>query len=310
MVTQPTESSYGQILKSTTLVGGSQVINILIGIVRTKFMAMLLGPAGVGLIGMYQAVIEMVGMVTGLGIGSSGVRQIAEAAGSGDETRIARTVYTLRRTALFLGVIGMLVTMALSTPLSFFTFGNREHAWAIAVLGVTLLMGSVSSGQAALVRGMRRIADLASMSVIGAVLGTGLSVPIIYLWGEKGIVPSLLAVSAATILPSWWYARRIKVRGVSLYVGEIIREARGLVSLGLVFMASGVMVTGVMYLIRVLVVSGLGMESVGLYQSATTLSTMYIGIVLNAMGMDFYPRLTAVAEDNAAINRLVNEQTE
>lgn len=28
------------------------------------------------------------------------------------------------------------------------------------------------------------------------------------------------------------------------------------------------------------------------------------------MGTDFYPRLTAVAEDNAQCNRLVNEQTE
>ena len=43
------ESTHGQILKSTALVGGSQVLNIAIGIVRTKAMAMLLGPAGFGL---------------------------------------------------------------------------------------------------------------------------------------------------------------------------------------------------------------------------------------------------------------------
>jgi len=109
--------SYAEILKSTTLVGGSQVINIFIGIVRTKFMAVLLGPAGVGLMGMYQAVTGMVGTVTGLGIGSSGVRQIAEAAGSGDQFRIARTIFALRRTALVLGMAGLLLSGALSRPL-------------------------------------------------------------------------------------------------------------------------------------------------------------------------------------------------
>ncbi|MDW8002935.1 MAG: O-antigen translocase [Deltaproteobacteria bacterium] len=303
-------NSYGQILKATTLVGGSQVINILIGIVRTKFMAVLLGPSGLGLMGMYQTIIGMVGNVTGLGIGSSGVRQIAEAAGSGDGLRIARTVYVLRRVAIFLGLLGMLVTVALSYPLSLLTFGNSNHAWAIALLGITLFLGSVSGGQAALIQGMRRIKDLATMNVLGAFFGTVLSVPIIYFWKEAGIVPSIILVSFMAILPSWWYARKIKIPRLYLKFKDIITEARGLISLGLAFMASSVMTAGVLYLIRMLILRELGMESVGLYQAASTLSTIYIGIVLNAMGMDFYPRLTEVAEDDSKVNRMVNEQTE
>lgn len=304
------ENSYGQILKSTTLVGGSQVINILIGIVRTKFMAVLLGPAGVGLMGMYQALIDLLSTVTGLGIRSSGVRQISEAVGSGDDVRVARTIKTLRSAALVLGIFGTLVTVILSRPLSRLSFGNYDHAWAIAVLGVTLFLGSVSGGQAALVQGMRRIADFAYISVTGAILGTALSVPILFFLGESGIVPSLLVVSAMTMLPSWWYARRIKVLQVIMSVTDLIRESRGLLSLGLVFMASGVMTAGAFYLIRALVSRELGLESLGLYQSAMNLSTIYIGIVLNAMSIDFYPRLTAVAQDNVTVNRLVNEQTE
>jgi len=306
----PTQNSYVQILKSTTLVGGSQVINILISIVRTKFMAVLLGPAGVGLMGMYQAVTGMMGVVTGLGIGSSGVRQIAEATGSGDKVRIAKTVFVLRRTALVLGIAGMFVSISFSKPLSHVTFRSEDYSWGIALLGVTLLLGSISSGQVALIQGMRRIADLASLNIIGAALGTALSIPTIYIWGEAGIVPSLIMVSAMTILPSWWYARRIEVPMVSLSIKEVMMEAKSLVALGLVFMASSLMTTAVLYLIRVLVVRNLGMESVGLYQAAANLSSFYIGVVLNAMGMDFYPRLTAVANDNDTINRLVNEQTE
>ena len=37
---------------------------------------------------------------------------------------------------------------------------------------------------------------------------------------------------------------------------------------------------------------------------------MFAGFVLGAMGMDFYPRLTAIANDQPAMARLVNEQTE
>ena len=304
------KESYGQILKSTTLVGGSQVINIVFGIIRTKVMAVLLGPSGIGLMGLYTAVTGAIGAITRMGIGSSGVRQIAEAAGRGDELKVARTILTIRRASLGLGIIGMLLTITSCVPLSKLTFGSAAHAWPIALLSVTLFLSAVSSGQTALVQGMRRIADLASMSVLGGFLGTVISIPIIFLWGQEGIVPFLIMISAMTILTSWWYARKIPVLRIILGWRDTLREAKGLLSFGLVFMVTGLMTTAVMYMIRVLVVRQIGMEGVGLYQAAATLSNLYIGVVLSAMGMDFYPRLTAVAADDEACNQMVNEQTE
>ena len=53
------KGSYGQILKSSALIGGAQVANITIGIVRTKAMAMLLGPAGFGLFGLYGSIANL-----------------------------------------------------------------------------------------------------------------------------------------------------------------------------------------------------------------------------------------------------------
>src|SRR5512137_2351256 len=91
--------SYGQILKSSALIGGSSVVNIGLGIVRVKAMALLLGPGGVGLLGIYGSIADLARTIAGMGINSSGVRQIAEAMSTGDMQRIARTVMTLRRVA-------------------------------------------------------------------------------------------------------------------------------------------------------------------------------------------------------------------
>src|SRR4051812_13416014 len=77
-------STYGEILKSTALIGGSTVVGIFFGIIRTKAMALLLGPAGVGLMGLYASIIDVAQSLAGMGVQSSGVRQIAEASGSGE----------------------------------------------------------------------------------------------------------------------------------------------------------------------------------------------------------------------------------
>src|ERR1700754_2120152 len=85
--TPPAQQSYLQILKTTALIGGSSVITILFSIVRNKAMAVLLGPQGVGLLGLFNSIADLAQTIAGMGIQDSGVRQIAEAAGSGDAQR-------------------------------------------------------------------------------------------------------------------------------------------------------------------------------------------------------------------------------
>ena len=286
------------------------MINIVLGIIRTKFVAVLLGPAGIGLMGMYSTLISLVGTLAGMGIGSSGVRQIAGAAGSSDSQKIGRTIITIRRSAVVCGFLGMLLMFIFRQPLSLLTFGSIEYSWHIAFLSVTVFMSAVSGGQLALLQGMRRITDLASLSVIGGLLGTVVSIPLIYFLGLEGIVPSLIALAALSILTSWWYARRLPFAKAFLSWRETFQESKALLSLGIVFMITVLMAAAVMFFVRILVARQFGIESVGFYQTATTLSSLYIGLILNAMGMDFYPRLTAVAGDNVACNRMVNDQTE
>lgn len=67
---------------------------------------------------------------------------------------------------------------------------------------------------------------------------------------------------------------------------------------------------GAAYAVRTMIVRLIGFEAAGFYQSAWTLGGLYLGFILQAMGADFYPRLTAIATDNAVCNRMVNEQAQ
>lgn len=303
-------ASYRQILKSTALLGGAQVVNIGVGIVRTKILALLLGPSGLGLSGLYVSTTSLIGTLTGFGIGSAGVRQIAEASGSGDENRIARTVQTLRLTSLLSGILGMVLVVILSPLLARWTFNDPKYAAGIALVSLTLLFGGISGGQLALLQGMRRLKELAACTIWGGVFGTIISIGLVWWLKERGIVWFIVSSSAFTILTAWWYARRISVKAVVFRFKDYMTEARALVGMGGAFLVSGLLGSLVAYLTRILVVRELGMDSVGLYAAAWTLASLYAGMVINAMGTDFYPRLTAASADNEAMCRLVNEQTE
>src|SRR5277367_5443667 len=242
------KKSYGQLLKSSALIGSSSAFGLGFGIVRNKAMALILGPSGFGLAGDFNSIVDMIRTLAGMGISNSGVRQIAEAVGSGDEQRVARTIRTLRRVALCSGTLGALLLLLFCFPLAKLTFGKeidvkgvvfdtRAQVSAIALLALAVLFADISAAQSALVQGMRRIADLAKINVLGALYGTVLSIPIVYVWGARGVVPSLICVAGMGILTSWWYARKIKVPPVPVAPGEFLSESRELLRMGVVFMS-------------------------------------------------------------------------
>ncbi len=71
--------SYRQIMKATSIFGGVQVFNILISIIRSKVMAVLLGPAGIGILGLFNSTIVLLSSLTNFGLGISAVKDIAAA---------------------------------------------------------------------------------------------------------------------------------------------------------------------------------------------------------------------------------------
>ena len=301
-------ASFRGILKSSAVIGASSLVNVGVGALRTKAMAVLLGPAGIGLMGAFTMILDLARNLAQMGMTGSGVRQIAEAASSDDARRLAVTALVLRRVTLVCALLGAVVLAASSRAVSTLTFGNDEHATAIAMLSVALFLGVLAGGQGALLQGTRRVAELAKINVFGSLLGAVAAVAIVYLAAERGIVPALISAAAAATALSWWYSRTVRTERVVVTPAETARQAALLLKLGLAFLASGLLMAGAAYAVRTFVLRTLGLEAAGVYQAAWTLGGLYVGFVLQAMGTDFYPRLVGVANDHRACNAMVNEQ--
>jgi PST family polysaccharide transporter len=297
-------------LRSSSIVGGGEALNQVIGLVRTKLVAVLIGPAGMGLVGLYVSAAGFLGTIALLGINQSGVRAVAEAAGEGDVTRVSQVAKTLRRACWITGIFGWLLTAAVAYPLSLWTFESSEHSTVIALLGCTVLLTALAGGETALINGVRRVGDLARIQVYSSVVTTIVAIGI-YAWlREKGIVPVIILTGAIQAAVSYYFARKIGLVAVDQSWTETVKNLRGLISLGLAFMYTGFLVNLVGLGTRTLVVREEGLEANGFYQAAWMISGMLATFILNAMGRDFFPRITAVHGDSTQISRLVNEQME
>lgn len=299
-----------QTLRSTFVMGGSSVVNIFLGIIRNKLIALLLDPAGLGLTGVYQSISNLATTVIGLGINESGARQVAVSFGVGKDDAISRTSLALRRVALLTGIVGTIALFLLSKPISLLTFHTPEHASDIAFLSLTIVFGCISGGQLALIQGARRIASLAKVNMLGPLLGTVLSLPIIYFCGMKGIIAYLVIMAATNILTSWWYSRKIIIPTTDASWRDSFHDAKPLLKLGTALMVGNIIGVAAAYLLRIIIIRVSGLDAAGEFQATTILSTVYVGILFKAMATDYYPRLSAVSTNEGESTTLVNEQIE
>jgi PST family polysaccharide transporter len=304
------QTSHRQILKSTGIIGGEQIVVIISGIFRSKVIALWLGPAGVGVMSIYQSTVDLVRNLTGLGLGFSSVRNIAEAQASGDMTAVSKTTAVLRRWVWATGLLGTMLVLAFSKQLSRYSFHDEKHTWAFVFLSITILFSALSAGQLALLQGLRKILYMAKANVFGTL--TGLVVSIFLLWWlrSEGIVLSLLVVSASALAFSWFYARKVSRISLRLGLKETWKEGLDMAKLGFFMVLTGLLSSASMYLTRIWVSRRMGTDAVGQFQAAWSISSLYLVMILNAMASDYYPRLSAVNKDNRQINVLVNEQTE
>ncbi len=288
--------------------GGAASITLLLGIARTKFAAVLIGTGGVGLLAGFTAIQNIVGIVAGLGVQSSAVREIAAAVSRGDDQAIGRIVRTLWRVCWITGLFGMLVMMTFSSILSYIAFDTEVYTLDVALLGIAILMANLTGGQLAVLQGMRRIGDMARANIGSAVFSTFAAIGFYYWLGVRGITPSLVCIAAIQMAGAWYFARRIPVQSVTITWIQSAREATQMIKLGLVVMWTALMVNATSFLTIILISHELDLNAVGLFSAAFTLSSISVNFVLSAMAADYYPRLVSVADDKAAVNRLVNEQ--
>ena len=302
--------SYAQIVKSSSIRGGSQAIILLISVVQTKFAAVYLGPLGVGLLGTYGSLMSLVGTIAGLGIGSSGVREVAAAIGSQDNERIGRTILALRRVCWITGLAGAVGVMILSQPLSLLTFGSTDHAWALAVLGICILLQNITSAQLAFLQGKRLIAEMALRNILGASAGAIIGIGYYANLGVNGIVPAMVTMAVTNLIFALGFARRFAVPKVNVSWWESLTQSGGLIRLGIAFAWVALVTNFVAYGTRLLIGQKIGLEAVGVFQSSFALSGQFAQFILGAMAFDYFPRLAEASTDHKRMNQLVNEQTE
>jgi O-antigen/teichoic acid export membrane protein len=303
------KSSYLQILKTTSLFGGVQFFTIIISIIRTKFIAIFIGPAGMGIATLLNSTINIIGGITGLGIETSAVKHISGSYKNEDLKSVASNVAIVKKLALATGLLGSFVTIFLSTWLSQLTFGNSEHAFSFIFLSITLLFKQLSTGQLVVLQGLRKMKFLAKANFYGNLFGLLFSIPLYYFYRIDAIVPTIIVTSLSSVLFSFYFSKKVAIIKTNVAKSQITSEGKSIIRLGIMLTFSGFLTLLSTYLVQIYIGKTGGLEEVGFYNAGFTLLNSYVGIIFTVMATDYFPRLAAICDENEKVRLSVVQQS-
>lgn len=304
------KSSYRSIIKGNTLFGGVQIYNILISVIRSKIVAVLLGPQGMGIMGLLNSTVSLVQSLTNFGLGTSAVREVAIAKESNEESRMAEITTVLRRMVWLTGFLGAIITLVFAPQLSQFTFNNDDYTTAIRWLSVTLVLLQLSVAQNALLQGLHQLRSLAKASVLGSTIGLIITLPLYYFWHFDAIVPVIIITAAISLILSWHFSHKLKIESVDISVKDTFTKGKNMLVMGFLISLTGLMDSVITYLIQIIISNWGSIADVGLYNAGYAMISSYVGLVFSAIATDYFPRLTSVSNDKEKYTNVINQQAD
>lgn len=282
---------------------GVKMINIACSLVRNKLIAILIGPVGIGLVILYNSVLEMAGNASRMSIDQSAIREI-----TADSTPAHRADITavVRRWSLWLGLVGMGGVCIFSPLLSRWTFGDTTRWWTFCLLSPVPLLSTLNMGRQALMQGLGQLPLLAKASALGAVVATVLSVSLIWLVGVDAIIPMLLIYAAAMLAATIWLSPRTPRSNIDSR--EILRRGKGFVRLGAVITAALIAGQLAGYLFILYLNHSGHTAMVGIYQSGYMLVNTYVGVILTGIWAEYFPRLGRAIHSKRSTSVIVSNQ--
>ncbi len=304
-------NGYERAIKYMGVFGGTQSFAILLGIVKTKFAAKLLGASGLGMIAMYNRTLQMLSDFTNLSLSFSAVRQIAEAHEEGDQETLLHWIKVLRSWAFLTAVAGVLLSVALYPLLGEWVFeGNDYYTSRFLLLSPVVGFMAIIGSELAILKGVQKLYKVAMYTLWTSLLGLLVSVPFYFCMGIAGIFPAIFFTSFVQMVVLLCYSVPIFPYRIAPFSGKVLRDGIDMVKFGLGYIFAAIMGSGSMWLVCKMLIDIGNDRVVGYYSTGYFLMNLLPGVLFAAIDSDFYPRLSAANKDVANANRLVNEQAE
>lgn len=303
-----------KIFKSTSQLGISRVIQAVLGIVRSKLLAMLVGTTGIGIINQVNFTSRQLSKFTLLGMNDGLTKQIAESKKEDNFRDIfcsAQKAYIVLN--MIVTIIAIILILFFSEKLTIYFFGDIKYFkyFLIAVIIFpTLLLNSYSR---AVLKAFKLIKYIARTQIIASVASFVVFIPLVFLYDIYGAIISIVVMFVVQLMVNTWHAKKKVLSEYKITYKDILKSKIDDKRMKELMVFGGFGLTLGLYQIvadvfgRSILINQLGIDHLGIYAPALALGDKFQTIVVPALYTYLYPRFSELKNNHNNISNVVND---
>lgn len=295
------------LLKGTSVFGIVEILRLVLRLIYNKFASLLLGTAGVGLLGLIDNTMQLISSFSSFGIYVTGIREIS--AHRKDPAEFARKARTVHYFSVFSGILAAIISLCFSSMLSKLTFDSTDYTIWFVVLSVYFVANGFIQSKTILLESLQEIHKLLKINLIINFFNSAIAIFSYYYWGISGII---IAMTANSLFSMFLYLLKTRkmIPKVVISNKELAADFRKLVYSGSVIASNMVIGFICFLLIRSFFKNNESLSVLGLYNVGITLLSSYLGMIFIAMSKIFFPKISLAVANKENYNELANNQLE
>lgn len=303
------------IIKATGSVSSITFANILTGFIRSKFTAVMLGTAGVGLFSQAFNFLQFAITVASLSIRLGVTKYVAKYSSENDDKKVKETISFAVVSQISVALVFIIVVLLFSKVVSKYLFASEGYGLFVIMLALGIPFVVLSGTFESVLIGFGKYKSFARGRVIAAFLSLVPLFVFISMMKVKGAFLYLLFSALISFLVFYRIMRSNIPAGIfkSIFNVKAIYSKRGdfkgigkmLISYGGASFITGGLGLFCVVFSRTLLINYLGLDANGLYQVVFAMSAYYVAIFTNGLWSYFYPRVSAIS-DASEYSREVN----
>lgn len=293
------------LIRNTSHLASTRMVKFILGLVRAKISALFLGKTGVGIISQINFTTLQFSKFTTLGMNDGLVKQLSSS--KDQENFIEKLSNSLKSYIVLVSLMTIIVTvicLLLSEKLTLYFFGDIKYLryYFISIVALPILI--LNSVSYSLLRTFKEIKLIARVQLITTCISFLFFVPIVYFFKLNGAVLIIILTFFATLVLNHVYSQKKVLNKFSFSYRDIIKHGRiNKTDMSELAMFAGFGLTIGIYQIltnivgRSIVISKLGVDSIGLYAPNRSWGGLFTGMILPTIYHYLYPRFAEVKSD-------------
>lgn len=300
------------LLKNTSYLFSTKIVQFFVGILRSKINAIYLGTEGVGIVSQFLMLMKSSSSFTTLGMNEAVVKQIAQNS-ENNEKLIESSLKTYLITVMVFILFSSSLLYFFQEPITNYVFGSNEfiNYFYLALISFPILI--INGVFFAILKGFKAIKQIA-MARIGIIISNILVfLPLVIIYKLDGAIAYLPISFITTLMWNIYFANRYCLKPKEIRFIDVIRaplkvsfrnEMLNFSAYGLVI---SIMTVLSAFIGRSIVIENLGIDAIGLYSPIIAWSGLFTGFLLPSFNTYLFPRFSEMENDSIAASGVIND---